>query len=113
MEDWPTSLLIDTGFTDPDDDAVGVALDAPTYESIVSRLRDQKLIAIDVVGGEVRMAPSGIGRVSLEGLDGTASEVRMVLAGENLLGVPYLHGLRDFNITWELAARTMTIARRS
>lgn len=61
---------------------------------------------------DFRSGRSGVGKVELIGLDNSEMDTRIVESGANLLGVGYFHGLQGFLVTWDLAARTMTITRR-
>lgn len=103
-------LILDSGFTDVACQ-VGVALDAANYGAIrrgLHHVADIPLRSLDAVS---RPAESGIATVTLVGLDGSEIETRIVNAGENLLGVCYLHRLSGFTVSWDLASRTMRISR--
>ena len=109
---YEVDLLLDTGFTN-DECLMGVSLDEASYRTVESRLHDFADVAVHSVDPEPRVVESGICVVELAGLDDSQVETRILNAGENLLGVCYFHRLTDFTVSWDLAGRTMHIARIS
>lgn len=107
---YEVDLVLDTGFVH-DGCRIGVALDAANFREVRSRLRGLATAAIRSLDPEQRPVDSGIGTVSLVGLDGSEVETRIVNAGENLLGVCYFHHLTEFSVFWDLAGQVMIITR--
>ncbi len=103
-------LLVDSGFTQSQC-LVGVELEAASYDVVRLRLRDRFDIQVQSGGGELRWTESGIGSVEVVGLDSSLTYTPVARGAANLLGVCYFHRLPAFHLSWDLAARTMTLRR--
>ena len=107
------NALIDTGMTSPDC-LIGVGLAIENFAAVRSSLRGLRRIAMEGVGtSEPELVLGGLGTVAIEGIDGSELETYVAEIGDNLLGVCYFHGLRGFEVVWDLEGGEMTIARRS
>ncbi|MSQ14605.1 MAG: hypothetical protein EXR50_01900 [Dehalococcoidia bacterium] len=105
-------VVIDTGFTNPLCQ-VGLALDNNSYQAVQTELHDLLEAELYPVGEPTPVrVDSGIGVVNIFGLDNSEVLTRVVNAGENILGVCYFHGLADFEVSWNLAEKAMTIGRQ-
>lgn len=107
----PVDFVLDTGFTQASC-LTGVAVDAPTFERIRDGLREHRRAEVNWFGGS-REVESGVGMVSLVGLDASEVETRVLNFGENLLGACYFHRLQHYNLTWDFSGRSMVIARKA
>ena len=104
--------LIDTGMTSPDC-LIGVGLDSEEFEAAAPSLRGFRRTEMDGVGNEAtRLVVVGLGRVSIEGLDGSEVDTYVAEVGDNLLGVCYFQRLVGFEVVWEPDAGQMTIAKK-
>lgn len=112
VEGYIFDVLIDTGLTNPDC-LVGVGLDNESYHAVRPYLRYLHDIAMEGVGGrEPDWVLGGLGRVRIEGLDGSEVETYVAEAGDNLLGVCYFHRLPGYELIWDLEAGEITIRKK-
>jgi predicted aspartyl protease len=101
---------IDTGMTQPTCE-VGLGLAPADFDQLVSSLRQPGLVEQHVGGPVPILAPTGLAYVSIDGLDNSEIETRIVRLPDNLLGVCYFHRLMGFELHWDFASRTMVIRR--
>ncbi len=105
--------LIDTGMTSPDC-LIGVGLDSERFLAVAPSLRGFRRAETDGVGHEAtRLVVVALGRVSIEGLDGSDVESYVAEVGDNLLGVCYFQRLTGFEIVWEPGTGGMTIRKKA
>jgi predicted aspartyl protease len=102
---------IDTAMTQAECE-IGLSLTAADFDRLAPTLAQQWTVERYDVGSPTPVAiPTGIGRVSLYGLDGSEIETHIARLGTNLLGVCYFHRLVGFEMNWDFASRTMVIRR--
>ncbi len=105
--------LIDTGMTSPDC-LIGVGLDSKRFMAVAPSLRGFRRTEMVGIGHEVtRLVIVGLGRVSIEGLDGSDVESYVAEVGDNLLGVCYFQRLVGFEVVWEPDSGGMTIRKKA
>lgn len=104
--------ILDTGFTHPDCQ-IGLALDGDSYEMVRPRLERSQLVRFYSVGSAIPfVVESGLAPVSIVGVDGSEAVMRVLNAGENLLGVCYFHHLAGYELLWDLSSREITLRKR-
>ena len=112
VEGISVDALIDTGMTSPDC-LIGVGLDSERFMAVAPSLRGFRRTEMVGVGHEAtRLVIMGLGRISIEGLDGSEVESYVAEVGDNLLGVCYFQRLTGFEIVWEPDAGQMTITKK-
>jgi hypothetical protein len=106
------AALIDTGMTSPDC-LIGVGLDNERFNAVAPSLRRFRRIEMVGVGQEAtRSVIAGLGKVSIERLDGSEVESYVAEVGDNLLGVCCFQRLAGFEVVWDLDAGEMTIRKK-
>ena len=79
-----------------------------------SSLRRLRRVEAEGVGN---IAPylvvAGLGTVTIEGLDDSATETYVAEVGDNLLGVCYFQRLKGYDLIWQSDTGEMTICKRT
>ena len=110
VNDVPLRAQIDTGMTQAACE-VGLGLGPIAFDRLAPVLQLPESVEQDVGGPSPLRIPTGVGRVSIEGLDGSEVQTRIARLRDNLLGVCFFHRLHDFELHWDLASRAMTLRR--
>lgn len=107
----PLRAEIDTGMTRTNCE-IGLSLTPFDFDRVGLASQPRLVERYGAEGGAVINVRVAIGRIGIDGLDGSDIETRIARLNSNLLGVCFFHRIPEFEMHWDFASRAMTIRRR-